>query len=445
VTAPTDDLALARAATDVLVANWAGGHTVPSRTQYPHQWSWDSAFIAMGLRHLSARRAQRELESLFGAQWADGRVPQIVFDPNTPLDAYFPGPDFWRSTMHPAAPLVATSGLIQPPVHALAGWETYRAAPAEARRRNFLGRLYPRLVAWHDYLLRCRTPPGSDLVAAVHPWESGMDNSPSWDEPLARIEPVPVTRFRRRDLQHAAHTDRPTDLDYGRYVRLAVEYRDGGYADRFDSLGFAVLDPMMNALLAVSEEALALIAVEIGAAPAPHRARAARLRDALQAELYDPAEGLFFARDVRSGRLLRHRTVASLMPLLLPGLPVAGSVVKAATSEHFRLGHTALVPSYDLTGPAFDPSRYWRGPGWFSTTWLLWRALTRQGEIGHADRLRTGMLESARREGFREYVDPISGHGRGIRDFSWTAALVLDLLRSDTTPVDERRDGGSVR
>ena len=73
-------------------------------------------------------------------------------------------------------------------------------------------------------------------------------------------------------------------------------------------------------------------------------------------------------------------TDESVTVRLLPGLPVAGAVVKAALGEHFRLGQTALVPSYDLTGPSFDPARYWRGPGWFSTTWLLWRALTLQGE-----------------------------------------------------------------
>jgi hypothetical protein len=30
----------------------------------------------------------------------------------------------------------------------------------------------------------------------------------------------------------------------------------------------------------------------------------------------------------------------------------------------------------------------------------------------------------------REYFDPLTGEGRGSEDFSWTAALVLDRLRS---------------
>src|SRR5215471_9737527 len=73
--------ALWQAATGVLNDNWSGDHTMPSHALYPHQWSWDSAFISIGLARYSPGRAWRELRSLFEAQWADGRVPHIVFDP----------------------------------------------------------------------------------------------------------------------------------------------------------------------------------------------------------------------------------------------------------------------------------------------------------------------------------------------------------------------------
>ncbi len=68
---------LLRGAIRVLLQNWHGNAKVPSRSLYPHQWSWDSAFIALGLQHISPERAATELFSLFGAQWADGRIPQI--------------------------------------------------------------------------------------------------------------------------------------------------------------------------------------------------------------------------------------------------------------------------------------------------------------------------------------------------------------------------------
>ena len=46
-TAHFDHDQLARDAIRVLIENWHGHATVPSRSLYPHQWSWDSAFIAL--------------------------------------------------------------------------------------------------------------------------------------------------------------------------------------------------------------------------------------------------------------------------------------------------------------------------------------------------------------------------------------------------------------
>src|SRR5688572_24800413 len=105
------DVQLRREAVGVLLDNWRGAWTVPSGGLYPHQWSWDSALICIGLVHVSERRARLELSSLLGAQWADGRVPQIVFDPAVPEGAYFPGPAFWRSTDVAGSAPVPTSGI----------------------------------------------------------------------------------------------------------------------------------------------------------------------------------------------------------------------------------------------------------------------------------------------------------------------------------------------
>nr|WP_313896683.1 hypothetical protein [Streptomyces sp. GC420] len=416
----------------VLRRNWTGASTVPSRSLYPHQWSWDSAFIAIGSRHLSPLRAQIELETLLSAQWGDGRVPHIVFNPSVPREAYFPGPDFWRSSTAGRAAgaprATETSGIVQPPVHALAAWLVHRADPGLSRARGFLARVHPRLAAWHRYLLHHRDTGGHGLAAVIHPWEQGMDNSPCWDGPLSRIEPAAPRSFRRADLAHGAAADRPTDLDYGRYVRLAADYRDGGYAD--GPSAFAVEDPSFNALLIASEHALARIARELGAGGTARHARAQRLTCALVDRLWDPAEELFLCRDLRSGTLVPERGVSGLLPLIVPGLPrhVAAALVRTAGGKHFRLGDgVRLVPSYDLTGPAFDPSRYWRGPAWFNTNWLLVRGLRQHGERPRAEALRSALLRTADESHFAEYVDPYTGRAHGARDFSWTAALALDL------------------
>ena len=421
---------LDRAARRVLATNWRQCATVPSAGLYPHQWSWDSAFVAIGLRHLSPTRAQRELESLFGAQWRDGRVPHIVFDPHVSADAYFPGPSFWRSTSAPGAPAVSTSGIVQPPAHALAAWATYRADPATARARGFLPRIYAPLVEWHRYLTTRRDLTGSGLMSVVHPWESGMDNSPAWDQPLSRVTPVPTDEFTRRDLHHAMAAERPTDEDYGRYVRLARDYRDAGYTDSLQVHGFAVEDPLCNALLAAGEHALASIAAELGHDPRPHLSAAERLTDALVSSLYDPAAGTFFPRDAHTGSLIRSYSVGGLVPLVVPGLPVAAELIKTALGDRFRLRQACPLPSYDLTAPDHDASRYWRGPGWFNTSWLIWHGLRLHGETLLADDLRHRLLDRVRTAGFREYLDPLTGAGHGADEFSWTAALTLDLLRA---------------
>jgi hypothetical protein len=96
---------LAARAQEVLGQNDMGGWTRAASDLYPHQWSWDSGFIAMGLAHLDTGRAARELLTLFQHQWKPGKVPHIVFDPQAPPDSYFPGAEHWAcAAASPEAP-----------------------------------------------------------------------------------------------------------------------------------------------------------------------------------------------------------------------------------------------------------------------------------------------------------------------------------------------------
>ncbi len=423
---------LAARAEAVLAANWRDGSTVPSGRQYPHQWGWDAAYIALGWSWLDERRAAQELESLLRGQWADGRVPHIVFDPGVDENAYFPGAASWDSAGAPGGPAgVATSGLTQPPLHARAALEVAQRTSDGTAAEAFLRRVFPQLVAQHHYLASRRDAGGAGLAAIVHPWESGLDDSPAWDEPLAAVE-LPaegVAPYERRDRLHVAPDERPSDAAYDRFVHLMRAYQDGGYAD--DGLAersaFLVEDPLFNAIWLWSTHALAEIAARIGEDPAPYRAGAAAIHDGLMARLWDPGRRRFLPRDLHAGGRIDRRTVGTLAPLLDPDLPpdVARAVAAELASPHFR-GATGIgVASYDLLAPDADPCRYWRGPVWANLDWLLARGLEQHGLQAEADALDATTRRLVEAAGFREYFDPGTGEGRGADRFSWTAAVVL--------------------
>ena len=86
---------LSAQAGEILRRNDMEGWTRAAPSLYPHQWSWDSAFIAIGLAYLDTRRAAQELRTLFAHQWMTGKVPHIVFNPKAPPESYYPGADHW--------------------------------------------------------------------------------------------------------------------------------------------------------------------------------------------------------------------------------------------------------------------------------------------------------------------------------------------------------------
>ncbi|MFY9865540.1 MAG: glycogen debranching protein, partial [Trebonia sp.] len=265
------DVALRDQAAAVLRGNDAGGWTKASPLLYPHQWSWDSAFIAIGWAHLDVRRAMTELEQLFAAQWSTGMVPHIVFRAGRGA-RYFPGPEWWDcgAVTQAARGLPAqTTGICQPPVHALAVRRIWQLTPPPLRPaiRARIQALFPRLVHWHRYLATGRDPEASGLVTAYHPWE-GTDNSPRWDRPLARIEaprPGPYTRLDTSELDDPAQ--RPTNWDYDRYLWLVELLREYRYDDEqiHRHYPFQIKDVFFSAVLVAANAALLDLAGVAGA------------------------------------------------------------------------------------------------------------------------------------------------------------------------------------
>jgi hypothetical protein len=437
---------LSMRALEVLESNWLGHGTRPSPL-YPHQWSWDSACIAMGYAGWNQPRAEMELRSLFAGQWASGLLPHIVFAEGD--GRYFPGPDFWQVERSPDAPSdVRTSGIAQPPLHATAALRMFRRVPDRDRGIAFLRELAPKLHAWHAYLYRERTRDGGGLVEIWHPWESGMDNSPLWDEALARIQltPTQVPEYRRVDVELANPAERPTDEEYDRYVYLVGLFRDLAYrADRIqDASPFALQPVLFNSLLVQANLDLAEIAQLLGEDPGQYAQWAELTAAALRTGLWSGPDGLYVDYDLVAGKHVRARTAAGLAPLYagVPTVEQASQMVERLAGSRVDVNSSGwAVTSLAPDDPGYVPTRYWRGPIWPILNWVLQRGLDRYGYATLAAQVRRAMLDLSGSNGFWEHYSPATGAGHGGENFAWTAGLVLDILSIET---ESEQEGASM-
>jgi glucosylglycerate hydrolase len=436
-------LSAAAKAAYILRDNSNGLITKAAPTLYPHQWSWDAAFNAIGLATVDLPRARLELDSLFAGQWRNGLLPHIVFD--SAADGYWPGPAQWECAEHnedaPATP--ATSGIIDPPVHAIAVDQILtvaeRAGGAEQERtRAWAAAIYPKLLAWHRFLARERADKETGLMTLFHGWESGTDNSPRWDAPYADVEVGPeLPLYQRKDKAHVSDAaQRPTDCEYDRYLWLVEEAKrasfDAGLLRHTGS--FQVGDVLFTAIFACACDLLASLATRLR----KHDDAAELKDDAAQARAavfchVDEVSGLAADVDLRSGKWLKTETIAGFAPLIAGGMPTAlrEQLIELLTGPRWA-GHPSfkypLPPSTSPCSAAFNPDCYWRGPQWPVFTWLLTWALSRSGEYRVAAMLRSASLEQLSDESFAEYYQPLTGAPLGSLNQSWTAAVALDWL-----------------
>lgn len=133
--------------------------TTPDRWPHRRMWLWDSAFHAIGWRHLDPSLARRMIDAVFDHQAADGFVPHMMSPDNA-------------------------SDITQPPVLALAA----SLVDHPDTDPDWLPRLFPKLAAYVQWDLDHRDTDGDGLVEwhienNVHcrSGESGMDNSTRFD------------------------------------------------------------------------------------------------------------------------------------------------------------------------------------------------------------------------------------------------------------------------
>jgi hypothetical protein len=372
----------------VLRQNWVVGsrgetrfsYTEPSPGRYPWQWYWDSCFAAIVWRRFEPTHARAELESLLAAQRDDGFLGHTIF---------------WRSRVSWLRLLfynvvnrrAEQTETIQPPLLAWA-WRIAVGDPGEE----------PRIARHMEWLRRNRDLEGDGLLWIVQPDESGLDASPKFEEVWGR------RANGRIGFPLLVHSNRRLAWD-------ARRIRDAG--------GPVLCEPLVNTFWSLSLQATG----QPSATPA------------LVDRLWDERRGLFLDEAQPGGLRPQTLTWASLAPLALPDLPE--EIGRRLVEEHLLNEREFLTPvappSVAIGEPGYEPDgghgpirRYWRGPTWVNSAWMVWLGMRRLGYAAEAQRLADGVIAAAAREGLREYYDPRNGKGQGAKDFAWST-LVAEI------------------
>ena len=134
----------------------------PSKMYYVGVWQWDDYFHTLAYRHVDKRLAQDQLRILLDHQREDGLIPDAIHDEGIVTHLAFP----------------VDADVTKPPLLAWAVWKLYE----KDGDREFLNEIYEPVVRVTRWWLEQNDRDGNGLCEYGHPFSSGLDDSPLWDE-----------------------------------------------------------------------------------------------------------------------------------------------------------------------------------------------------------------------------------------------------------------------
>lgn len=345
----------------------------PSKIHYVGVWQWDAFFHALAYRHIDTRLAQDQIRILLDHQREDGMIPDAIHDEGTVTHLDFPVP----------------ADVTKPPLIAWAAWKLYQVDGD----RQFLDEIYEPCTRWNDWWFRENDLDQDGLCEYQHPYSSGLDDSPLWDE------------------------------------------------------GMPVKSPDLNTYLCLQQEALSRIADILGEAEAARewRRRADRMAARMVDHLWEAEAGYFWA--YRGAHRITVRTPFNLYPLITGRLPeeiVSRLVAHLLDDREFRTPFP--IPTVARDDPRFDPLRMWRGPTWVNVNYLMIEGLERCGRTRLASDLRRRTLDMVNgAEDIYEYYHPLTGEfdPEAASIYGWSAALFIDLALQAEREIRPDRGGAS--
>ena len=372
-----------------------GGRYIPAgrRWIFPkldntlEEWTifeWDSFFNALELALEDKEMAYSMLREVLDIMYPNGNIPN------------------WRGGTR------GTLDRSQPPVGGYCTWKVYLRWGKE---KELLQMAYPKLKKWHrwwltdvetgkprrdgnqDGLLEWGGDKGeyipswedaSGLQRAK--WESGMDDSPLWDE---------------------------------------ATYDEGSWTMKLNALD-------LNCLYALDSRCLSLMAQELNLPQeaAHYRQEYERLKGLINAKMWDPKTAFYYDQ-FWDGRLSRAKAASSFYPLLagIASPQQADQMVKHLLNEEEFWGDY-ILPTISRDHPFFNDQQYWRGTIWPPTNYLVYQGLKSYGydQIAshYAERsVRLFIGSWLRYQLCRENYDSRTGEGGGRRYQSWGPLFCL--------------------
>ncbi len=389
---------------------------LPSAETYRSFFAWDSGWNVIALSLLDPEAAFQELRTIFSQQCSDGRIPHEVRVPG--LGETDPLRILTIIAVRRQYDEQGRSRFIDPPSFLLAA-EILYSRTGDTRILELL----PAMERYVDHLLGPRDLFGDGLVSIIHPWESGTDSAPVFDEPMGIDIRSPLAY-----------------LDYlVKYPHLLNFCADRGWDPKElkRENRFVFEDVGVNALTAAGLLSMAALYDEAALPDGAGRCRqrAGDMVRAMEAHLWDEEEGFFFPRyDVQTPRSPRRRSITGLAPLItgLVDEEKAMRVIRGALlhEDHFRGPWPVPFSSISETEEQIPAEEMllWRGHCiWANMNWIAARAAAAYGREDVAREITRATAAMVDREGFREFYDSRTGTGAGAHCFTWPA-LVLDMI-----------------
>ena len=408
-----------------LLGNRRRGYTLPTNNKlYPAQWNWDSGFIALGYSYFNLNFALKEINTLLDGQWKDGMVPHILFH-NTKTN-YYPNYTAWN-----CGNKIHSSGITQPPILATILKEILNKNKINKTQLLNIKKIIKKIKKFHEWFIQFRDPKKTGLVSILHPWESGYDNSPIWDEPMNKVKIEKNIKYKRADNKVVNPDFRPLNIDYDRYVTIKNNLRKIKYNPKkvYKSSLFNVVDVGFNSIFLKANKDLVSLLDTFGFNKTKID-NYIKLTEKNFLKLYDKKRKTFFSKDLKNNKKIYIPSITNYFVLFadLNNDKINKKLIQNLKKHNSKEKY--FFSSIKTNHKSFEEKRYWRGPVWINCNWFIYKGLKNKDKF-FSDKIKNKTIQILEKKGFFEYFSCKNGQPMGAKNFSWSAALYLDLKLSN--------------